>query len=91
MSTQLKLKEEHALLKDELGENLQKKRALELRINEQFEKLKRLEMSLEKIGASYEPKAQYSNPAHRRNGRRLIGRPNTEYEYEFSTLRRFSL
>ena len=48
MKTQLLLEEKHVLLKDELGEKLQKKRALELEITKQFEELKRLEISLEK-------------------------------------------
>jgi len=48
MNTQLLLEEKHILLKNELGENLQKKHALELRISKQFEKLKKLEISLEK-------------------------------------------
>jgi hypothetical protein len=36
------------LLKNRLQENLEKKHALELRINQEFEDLKRLEISLEK-------------------------------------------
>ena len=48
MSTQLLLEERHVVLKNELGEKLQKKRALELEITKQFEELKRLEISLEK-------------------------------------------
>jgi hypothetical protein len=48
MKTQLLLEEKHVLLKDELGEKLQKKRALELEITKQFEELKRVEISLEK-------------------------------------------
>lgn len=48
MDTQLLLEERHILLKNELGENLQKKHALELRISKQFEELKKLEISLEK-------------------------------------------
>jgi hypothetical protein len=68
MSTRLQLDEEHALLKNELCQSLRKKRALELKINEQFEKLKRLEMSLEKMEWTlYEPKNQYADSGHRRN------------------------
>jgi hypothetical protein len=48
MSTQLLLEEKHVLLKNELGEKLRKKHALELEITKQFEELKRLETSLEK-------------------------------------------
>ena len=48
MSTQLLLEERHVVLKNELGEKLQKKRALELEITRQFEELKRVEISLEK-------------------------------------------
>lgn len=48
MRTQLLLEEKHVLLKDELCEKLQKKRALELEITKQFEELKRVEISLEK-------------------------------------------
>jgi len=48
MNTQILLEEKHLLLKNELGENLQKKHALELKISKQFEELKRLEVSLEK-------------------------------------------
>jgi hypothetical protein len=48
MNTQLLLEEKHVLLKNELGEKLQKKHSLELEITRQFEELKRLEISLEK-------------------------------------------
>lgn len=48
MNTQLLLEERHVLLKNELGEKLQKKHALELEITKQFEELKRVETSLEK-------------------------------------------
>jgi len=48
MNTQLLLEEKHVLLKNELGEKLQKKHALELEITKQFEELKRVEISLEK-------------------------------------------
>jgi hypothetical protein len=48
MSTKLLLEEEHVLLKNELGNNLQKKHDLELEISKQFEQLKILEISLEK-------------------------------------------
>jgi len=48
MNTQLLLEEKHFLLKNELGEKLQKKHVLELEITKQFEELKRVEISLEK-------------------------------------------
>lgn len=48
MNTQILLEEKHLLLKNKLGENLQKKHALELKISKQFEELKKLEISLEK-------------------------------------------
>lgn len=48
MNTQLLLEEEHVVLKNELGEKLQKKHVLELEITKQFEELKRVETSLEK-------------------------------------------
>jgi hypothetical protein len=48
MSTQLLLERKHALLKNELDDNLQKKHALELEINKQFEQIKTPEISLEK-------------------------------------------
>ena len=48
MNKQLFLKEKQVLLKNELGEKLQKKHALELEITKKFEELKRLEISLEK-------------------------------------------
>jgi hypothetical protein len=48
MNNLLLLEEKHALLKNELSWNLQKKLALELRIGKQFEELKKLETTLEK-------------------------------------------
>jgi hypothetical protein len=48
MNTQLALEEKHDTLKNGLNENLQKKHALELQISQQFEGLKKLEISLEK-------------------------------------------
>ena len=48
MSTQLLLEEKYVVLKNEINEKLQKKRALELEITKQFEELKRVEISLEK-------------------------------------------
>jgi hypothetical protein len=48
MREQLRLEEKHDLLKNGLYENLQKKHALELQISQQFEELKRLEVSIEK-------------------------------------------
>jgi hypothetical protein len=40
------------LSKKRLNENLEKKHLVEIRINKQFKKLKRLEISLEKIQAA---------------------------------------
>lgn len=51
MKRPLLLEEKHDALKNGLDENLQKKHALELEINQQFEELKRLEMSIEKYQA----------------------------------------
>jgi len=48
MDTQVLIEEKHVLLKNGLGEKLQKKHALELEITKEFEELKRLEISLEK-------------------------------------------
>lgn len=48
MNAQLLLEEKHVLLKNELGEKLQKKHALELEISRQYQELKRLETSLER-------------------------------------------
>jgi stress-induced morphogen len=48
MNAQLQLEEKHDLVKNGLAENLQKKHALELEISQQFEELKKLEISLEK-------------------------------------------
>jgi hypothetical protein len=52
MNTQLLLEEKHALLKNELGDNLQKKHALDLEITKQFEQLKRMEIMLEKCACT---------------------------------------
>jgi len=48
MDAQLALEQKRVILKNELCENLDKKRELESKINEQFEALKILEISLEK-------------------------------------------
>jgi len=48
MDALLRLEEKHDLLKNGLAESLQKKRVLELQISQQFEELKKLEISLEK-------------------------------------------
>jgi hypothetical protein len=48
MDAQLPLEKKHDLLQNRLYENLEKKHALELRINHEFEELKRLGISLEK-------------------------------------------
>jgi hypothetical protein len=52
MRRRLLLEEKHDVLKNGLNENLQKKHALELEINQQFEELQRLEMSIEKYRAN---------------------------------------
>jgi hypothetical protein len=41
-------------LEKKLSTNLQEKRMLELRINEQFEKIKKMEASIERIGEVFE-------------------------------------
>jgi hypothetical protein len=58
MDAQLFLEEKHVLLKNELCENLDKKRELESKINKQFDALKKLEILLEKhsLKATTEPK-----------------------------------
>lgn len=48
MNTQLLLEGKHVLLKSELDEKLQNKRALELEITKRFEELKALEIFMEK-------------------------------------------
>jgi hypothetical protein len=48
MNTHLSLEEKRELPKNRLDENLQKKRAMELQTNQQFENLKKSEISLEK-------------------------------------------
>ena len=52
MSERLTLEEKHRLLKEMLLENLEKKRFIEMNISEQFEGLRKLEISLEKMWAS---------------------------------------
>ncbi len=48
MNPQLLLEKKHDSLKKRLEENVQKKHALEFRINKEFEELKLLEVLLEK-------------------------------------------
>jgi hypothetical protein len=48
MNPQLLLEKKHDSLKKRLEENVQKKHALEFRINQEFEELKQLEVLLEK-------------------------------------------
>ena len=48
MNPQLLLEKKHDSLKKILEENVQKKHALEFRINKEFEELKQLEVLLEK-------------------------------------------
>jgi hypothetical protein len=59
MNPQLLLEKEHDSLKKRLEENVQKKHALEFRINQEFEELKQLEVLLEK---TYE-----QNPSAKQN------------------------
>jgi hypothetical protein len=58
MDTQWLFEEKRALLKNELSDNLQKKLALELKISKQFERLKRLEVSMEKTSVYCNRKEQ---------------------------------
>jgi hypothetical protein len=60
MNAQLSLEKRHDLLQNRLHENLQKKYTLELRINQEFEELKRLEISLEKHSEQQHPVKQIS-------------------------------
>jgi hypothetical protein len=50
----LSLEQRRSLLKKMISESLQKKLLVEMNIKEQFEELKRLEMSLEKMRATQE-------------------------------------
>jgi predicted protein tyrosine phosphatase len=52
MKARLDLQEKHRLLKEALDESLKKKRLIEVNIGEQFEALKKFEISLEKTKAS---------------------------------------
>jgi hypothetical protein len=54
MSNLLLLEEKHRLLKNGLDSDLERKRSIEMRITKQFEELKRVEVSLEKIRARCE-------------------------------------
>jgi predicted protein tyrosine phosphatase len=53
MKARLDLQEKYRLLKEALDESLKKKRLIEVNIGEQFEALKKLEISLEKKQASH--------------------------------------
>ena len=53
MKAQFLLEEKYDLLKNRLSENLQKKHALELQISQQFEELKRMEISLEECSRNH--------------------------------------
>ena len=46
MSVQVALEKKHSLLRNRLDNDLKKKRALELRINAEFERLKHIEGSI---------------------------------------------
>jgi hypothetical protein len=48
------LEEKLATLEKKLSANLQKKHILDLRINEQYEKIRKMEVSIEKIELFYE-------------------------------------
>jgi hypothetical protein len=50
----LRLERKHDSLKDKLAEDLQEKRALELRISQEFKELKRIEISLERKSSKSE-------------------------------------
>lgn len=52
MNRKLLVEEKYNLLKEMLSESLRKKRALEFNINEQFESLKKLEISMERYAWS---------------------------------------
>jgi len=52
MEDKTSLEGKHRWLKKALAESLQKKQLLEISISEQFEELKKLETSLEKIHAN---------------------------------------
>jgi hypothetical protein len=51
MDAQWLFEEKHTLLKNDLSDKLQKKLALELEINKQFDQLKRLEITMEKTSS----------------------------------------
>jgi hypothetical protein len=52
MNKQLLLEEKHFLVKEKLRGNLAKKYSIEVRIREELEELKKLEISLEKMRAN---------------------------------------
>ena len=58
MNEKLSLEEERRVLKKKLGENMNRKHLMEVMINKQFEKLKKLEISLEKIRSSSDDNLQ---------------------------------
>ena len=51
MNPQVTLQRKHDLVKNKLNEDLAKKHALELRINNEFEELKKLEISIERTSS----------------------------------------
>ena len=51
VAAETSLEEKRATLENRLGRNLQKKHALELRINGEFEEIKVVEIAIEKIDA----------------------------------------
>ena len=61
-----RLEEKHNSLKNELAENLQKKRDLELQISHEFEELKILEISLEKRTCNNGEEAMNKKTSQRR-------------------------
>jgi hypothetical protein len=67
MSKRLSLEEKHRLMKEALSRNLKKKLLIEISLNEQFEKLKKLEIALEKarVGGEADREAQGLLPSAR--------------------------
>lgn len=56
MNKQLALEEKHNSLKNELSKKLQKKQLLEIQISHEFERLKKVEISLEKCAQAISTK-----------------------------------
>jgi hypothetical protein len=77
MNGQLPMEEKLDLLKNGLNENLKKKHALELQINQQFEELRKLEISLEKCSrpttSAAFPRVREKERSGKENTRREVG------------------